>query len=71
MHVKWGGTIAEYDELTLAINQHCLCIYDNMGLLSEKCAAHVMLDTNQRAVDGFLFARRIMRQLCYEEFDGE
>jgi len=64
--VIWHGTYAEATDLLQAIERNCGCETHNGTLV--RCGAHDMLDRDQRAIDGLLFARRIASRLLDEEF---
>jgi hypothetical protein len=65
---QWHGTLAESKEFLRALARHCACASSptDGGRLSV-CDAHRLLN-NQRALDGFVFARRITTQLFSEEW---
>jgi hypothetical protein len=54
----WRGTQSEWLDLLHAIAQNCECQVDDMGVQLEACASHRLLVSDQRALDGLLFARR-------------
>jgi hypothetical protein len=58
---KWNGSPEEWWELQLAIKRNCACETTRL------CASHEMLVEDQRAIDGLLFARRIVQRLVVEE----
>jgi hypothetical protein len=60
---RWNGTQAELLVLVDVLKRHCTCQGGEAGW----CAPHQML-ADQRAVDGLLFARRIVERLMLEEF---
>jgi hypothetical protein len=62
----WHGTLIEQLDLMAAVQHHCECTY-SMRELAGVCAGHVMLARDQRAVDGLLWSRRLVRQLLAEE----
>jgi hypothetical protein len=55
----WHGTQSEWLDLLRAIAHNCECQVDDMGVQLEACASHRLLISDQRALDGLLFARRI------------
>ena len=66
--VQWHGTPAEGLELAHAFNRYCSCVFAAQGRRVSVCAPHEMLCSDQRAIDGLLFARRIATRLRNEEF---
>jgi hypothetical protein len=66
--VHWHGTQAEGVELVEALGRHCSCEFNPQGLRVSVCTPHEMLTSDQRAIDGLLFARRIAARLRTEEF---
>ena len=67
--VIWHGTQTEALELLQALSHNCSCVVTAEGVRLTTCAPHDMLTSEQRAVDGLLFARRIALQLRREEFE--
>jgi hypothetical protein len=65
--VQWHGTRSEGLELMHALSRHCSCVFGAHGLRASVCAPHQMC-SDQRAVDGLLFSRRIAARLRNEEF---
>jgi hypothetical protein len=66
--VQWHGTRSEGLELVEALGRHCSCAFSAQGLRVSVCAPHEMLCSDQRAIDGLLFSRRIAARLRIEEF---
>jgi hypothetical protein len=66
--VHWHGTQAEGVELVEALDRHCSCRFSPQRLRVFVCAPHEMLISDQRAIDGLLFSRRIAPSLRTEEF---
>ena len=66
--VLWHGTQTEALELLQALSRNCSCVVTAEGVRLSTCAPHEMLSSDQRAIDGLLFARRIAAQLRTEEF---
>ncbi len=64
----WHGTREEAAELVEAIQRNCACTYDKSGVRRTLCAAHHMLVDDQRALDGLVFAKRILGSLRLEEW---
>ena len=67
---RWHGTIDESRQLQQAVSRHCACMAVR-GQAAARCAAHEMLTDDQRALDGLLFARHIVRRLVREELRSE
>ena len=65
--VVWHGTLKERRELSYAMRHNCACEFGRMGVRFSTCAGHHMLNEDQRALDGLLFARRIAGRLRHEE----
>jgi hypothetical protein len=63
----WNGTAKEARELCEIICRNCACGTDKS--IATLCGPHAMLLSDQRALDGLLFVRRIVRRLLREEFD--
>jgi len=68
-NVLWHGTQTEALELLQALSRNCSCVVTAEGVRLSTCVPHEMLSSDQRAVDGMLFARRIAARLRREEFD--
>jgi hypothetical protein len=64
----WHGTVEEAYELREILSRNCVCGVDGANP-DARCAAHVMLLLDQRALDGLLFVRHILVQLNGEEFN--
>lgn len=69
--VIWHGTQAETFELLQALSRNCSCVVTAEGGRLSTCAPHQMLVSEQRAVDGLLFARRIADRLRAEEWEPQ
>jgi hypothetical protein len=67
--VLWHGSQTEALELLQALSRNCSCVVTAEGVRLSTCAPHDMLASDQRAVDGLLFARRIAARLRAEEFN--
>lgn len=63
----WHGDEASLFDLLNAIAHNCGCKYSHNGTLITVCGAHVMMATDQRALDGLLFARTMRARLVMEE----
>jgi hypothetical protein len=66
--VRWHGTPTEGLELAHAFSRYCSCVFSAHGSRVSVCAQHAMLCSDQRAIDGLLFSRRIAARLRSEEF---
>lgn len=66
--VQWHGTRTEGLELVQVLSRYCSCVFSAQGLRVSVCAPHQMLCSDQRAIDGLLFSRRIAGRLRNEEF---
>ena len=66
--VLWHGSQTEALELLQALSRNCSCVVTAEGVRLSTCAPHQMLSSDQRAIDGLLFARRISSRLRSEEF---
>jgi hypothetical protein len=53
---QFRGTRAEQRDLEAVLERHCTCGY-------PRCAVHEMVTSEQRALDGLLFARRALRPI--------
>jgi hypothetical protein len=66
----WHGTEQEAADLLLAAKNHCTCDLESGQPLFKMCETHAMVFTDQRALNGLLFARHISLRLRAEEFLG-
>jgi hypothetical protein len=66
MTVTWHGSAAEYRDLVRGVGHNCCC-ENGMGVRTC-CSAHHMINEDQRALDGLLFARRMADRLRREEW---
>ena len=65
----WHGTQQEAADLLIAALHHCTCaVDDNNGARVMTCPPHAMVFTDQRAINGLVFARRMYARLVDEEF---
>lgn len=62
------GTEEEARALLAAIENHCQCVYNEAQERTALCAAHTMLLSDKRAINGLLFERR--RRECLEREEG-
>ena len=70
--VVWNGSQSEARDLQVAVAHYCTCTFNEMvGYVIEECAAHYMLERDQRALDGLLFGRWISERLRYEEWAAQ
>ena len=65
---QWHGTATEHLELTAALTRNCTCMFHAHSRRLCMCAGHEMFRSDQRAIDGLLFSRRIAARLRNEEF---
>jgi hypothetical protein len=65
--ITWNGTTDEALALLQALRAHCECQVED-GRTVVPCGAHAMLTSDQRAIDGLLFMRRLAARLLTEEF---
>jgi len=65
--VEWHGTLREQLDLIAAVQHNCECSFDGMDGSLEMCHPHRMLANNQRALDGLLWNRRLVKRLLLEE----
>jgi hypothetical protein len=66
-HVEWHGTLIEQLDLMAAVQHNCECRYDSLGQSRTACASHVMLASDQRALNGLLWNRRLAQRLLIQE----
>ena len=65
--VEWHGTPDEALELVNCVARNCACQFSAIGTRTTLCDSHRMLSTDQRALDGLLFARYMAARLWAEE----
>jgi hypothetical protein len=65
LQTRWHGTEEERIVLMTTINRNCTCDPEH-GTYTE-CAPHRMLLTDQRALNGLLWQRRLVERLLREE----
>ena len=63
----WNGTLKEQLDLMAAVQHHCDCSYDVTDAHVTRCAGHTMLTRDQRALDGLLWTRYLVKRLLAEE----
>ena len=66
-NVRWAGNQQDSFDLVNAVAHNCVCEFGRMGVRLNACAPHQMLVTDQRALDGLLFARWMADRLRFEE----
>jgi hypothetical protein len=66
-HVVWHGTLIEQLDLIAAVQHNCECRYDTMGQSRTACVSHVMLASDQRALNGLLWNRCLAQRLLIGE----
>ena len=64
----WHGTEKEANDLLEIIRHNCECKYGVMGVRTTTCAAHTALVSDQRFLDGLVYAHRIKDCLERKEF---
>lgn len=64
---SWNGTPGEYLDLMRALNRNCGCEFGLMGAQLTRCSAHDLME-NQRALNGLLYARKLVETLQGEEW---
>lgn len=64
----WHGSQSEGLALANAVAANCACKFDGMGRRTELCVPHIMIVSDQRVIDGLLFARHIVAELLIEEW---
>jgi hypothetical protein len=64
----WHGSNHERVELIEAVSHNCDCTYA-MGVRAKRCAAHEMLEEDQRAIDRLVFIKRIAKRFSEQEFE--
>ena len=69
--VEWHGTQEEALELVNCVARNCACQFSAMGSRMTLCDSHRMMSTDQRALDGLLFARYMVALLWAEELSGD
>lgn len=64
----WHGTDEEWTELIRIVARNCTCDPSTRSVVaSSSCAPHRMVLADQRALDGLVFARRMVTLFCREE----
>ena len=61
------GTLIEQLELVAGIECNCERIFDRTGVRLVACAARILLQRDQRALNGLLCTRRLVNQRLVEE----
>lgn len=68
MQIIFNGTDTEKSDLITALQHNCGCAFGPFGMRMSTCAAHVMLITDQRALNGLIDGRRRSAELILQEF---
>ncbi len=63
----WPSTNAEANRLLQAVAQNCTCTAHTVTAEGQLCPAHQMAITDQRVINGLVFARHIVATLRKEE----
>jgi hypothetical protein len=67
--ITFHGTLGDQGALLLALANHCTCEIDpETGGTRASCPGHLMLVSDQRALDGLAFERWQAQRLLVEEF---
>jgi len=69
--VEWHGTQDEALELVNCVAHNCACQFSSTGTRMTLCDSHRMVSTDQRALDGLLFARYMAARLWAEELSWD
>jgi hypothetical protein len=65
--VEWNRTVREQLDLMAAVQHNCKCTFNSMARCVSTCSGHTTLARDQRALDGFLWNRRLVERLLTEE----
>jgi hypothetical protein len=65
--VTWNGTMTEQLELLAAVQHNCECMTDDNQRCLSACSSHLMLARDQRALNGLLWNRRLVKWLFVQE----
>jgi hypothetical protein len=65
--IAWNGTVADGLTLAGAIAHNCACEFGQGVTRLRVCPAHQIL-SDQRTLDGLLFAHHMVARLLVEEF---
>jgi hypothetical protein len=65
--IVWNGTLAEQLDLVAAVQHNCECTFVGIGVRVRVCTGHTMLVRDQRALDGLLWNRHLVKRLAAEE----
>lgn len=66
-HVIFAGTEVERSALLEALSHNCTCVQDGQGTFKSVCPGHAALASDQRFVNGMVFARRLAPLLWKQE----
>jgi hypothetical protein len=64
--IVWNGNVREQLDLMAAVQHNCECSYDPDGR-RDACAGHMTIARDQRALDGLLWDRHLVKRLLIEE----
>jgi hypothetical protein len=65
--VVWNGTLCEQLDLMAAVQHNCECSFGDAARCLGACSAHAMLVRDQRALDGLLWTRHLVKRLLMEK----
>jgi hypothetical protein len=65
--VVWNGSLRELLDLMAAVQHNCDCVFGATDVRLTPCSSHTMLARDQRAVDGLLWNRHLVKRLLVEE----
>jgi len=63
----WNGTLREQLDLIAVVQHNCECQYDASARCLGACSGHAMLAHDQRALDGLLWTRHLVKWRLREE----
>jgi hypothetical protein len=69
--IVFHGDRDEAAALDRALARDCCCTFDEEGRRLTTCPPHLMLTTDQRALNGLLWMRRIRERLQQEEHQAK
>jgi hypothetical protein len=66
--VTWKGSLSEQLDLLAAVQHNCECRFDTVhGGCLVPCSGHTMVARDQRALNGLLWNRHLVKRLLKEE----
>lgn len=65
--ITWNGTLVEQLALRSAVEHNCTCTFNGSGVRVGFCSAHIMLRSDQRALNGLLWDRHLAKRRLAEE----